>query len=128
MEHYISKDQAPACCGGTCTHDQLEWVEFFKQAEPFLTACKTAGKSLLSVLSQLRNEDMPSQISRRFLNHQCRFDNYLFLNVNSTKCIVLSIILLFINSRILLHKYLFPFKFSFLGKYQKRLNQNMFKN
>ncbi|KAJ8979827.1 hypothetical protein NQ317_014958, partial [Molorchus minor] len=67
LKKYISRDQAPASCGGTCTHDQLEW-----QLEPFLTACKTAGKSLLSTLSQLRNEDVPRQITRRFLNHQCR--------------------------------------------------------
>ncbi|KAJ8940301.1 hypothetical protein NQ318_012840 [Aromia moschata] len=72
LKKYISRDQAPASCGGTCTHDQLEWVEFFKQLEPFLAACKTAGKSLLSTLSQLRNEDVPHQVTRRFLNHQCR--------------------------------------------------------
>ncbi|KAG5886772.1 hypothetical protein JTB14_032264 [Gonioctena quinquepunctata] len=72
LRRYIARDQTPASCGGTCTHDQLEWVEFFKQLEPFLAACKIAGRSLLSTLSQLRNEEVPNQISRRFLNHQCR--------------------------------------------------------
>ncbi|XP_063910546.1 uncharacterized protein LOC135127835 isoform X3 [Zophobas morio] len=69
---YLSKEETPASCGGSCSHDQLEWVEFFKQFEPFLASCKTAGRSLLSALSQLRNEDIPHQITRRFLNHQCR--------------------------------------------------------
>ncbi|KAJ8922124.1 hypothetical protein NQ315_004058 [Exocentrus adspersus] len=72
LRKYVSQDQAPASCGGSCTHDQLEWVEFFKQLEPFVAACRTAGKSLLSTLSQLRNEEVPHQITRRFLNHQCR--------------------------------------------------------
>ncbi|XP_018567154.1 triple functional domain protein isoform X3 [Anoplophora glabripennis] len=72
LNKYISRDQAPASCGGSCTHDQLEWVEFFKQLEPFVAACRSAGKSLLSTLSQLRNEEVPHQITRRFLNHQCR--------------------------------------------------------
>nr|XP_023018868.1 uncharacterized protein LOC111507754 [Leptinotarsa decemlineata] len=72
LRRYISRDQTPASCGGTCTHDQLEWVEFFKQLEPFLAACKIAGRSLLTTLSQLRNEEVPHQITRRFLNHQCR--------------------------------------------------------
>ncbi|XP_072400076.1 puratrophin-1-like isoform X3 [Diabrotica undecimpunctata] len=69
---YITKDQAPASCGGTCTHDQLEWVEFFKQLESFLIECKTAGKTLFTTLSLLRNEEVPNQVTRRFLNHQCR--------------------------------------------------------
>ncbi|EFA01095.2 hypothetical protein TcasGA2_TC004018 [Tribolium castaneum] len=69
---YLTKEETPASCGGSCSHDQLEWVEFFKQVEPFLTSCKAAGRSLLSVLTQLRNEDLPHQITRRFLNHQCR--------------------------------------------------------
>lgn len=68
----ITKDQAPASCGGLCNHDQLEWVEFFKQLEPFLETCRTVGRALLCTLSQLRNEEVPSQITRRFLNHQCR--------------------------------------------------------
>lgn len=72
LNQYLKKNQAPASCGGTCTHDQLEWVEFFKQYEPFVGACKTAGKYLFSTLSQLRNEEIPHQITRRFLNHQCR--------------------------------------------------------
>ncbi|XP_076262791.1 uncharacterized protein LOC143197888 isoform X3 [Rhynchophorus ferrugineus] len=72
LSRYVNKDQSPASCGGSSTHDQLEWVEFFKQLEPFLEACKTAGRSLLATLSQLRNEDIPSQITRRFLSHQCR--------------------------------------------------------
>ncbi|KAK9731870.1 RhoGEF domain [Popillia japonica] len=61
----------PASCGGSCNHDQLEWVEFFKQLEPFLATCRAAGRALLSALSQLRNEDIPTQVTRRFLNHQC---------------------------------------------------------
>ncbi|XP_050301872.1 uncharacterized protein LOC126740062 isoform X3 [Anthonomus grandis grandis] len=69
---YLTKDQAPASCNGTCTHDQLEWVEFFKQLEPFLATCKAAGQSLLKTLSNLRKEEVPNQITRRFLNHQCR--------------------------------------------------------
>ncbi|XP_048521574.1 puratrophin-1 isoform X1 [Dendroctonus ponderosae] len=72
LKQYLSKDQAPASCGGTCTHDQLEWVEFFKQLEPFIAVCTTAGQSLLKTLSYLRNEEIPQQITRRFLNHQCR--------------------------------------------------------
>ncbi|XP_060519485.1 uncharacterized protein LOC132697828 [Cylas formicarius] len=72
IDRYLRKDQAPASCGGSCTHDQLEWVEFFKQLEPFLASCQTAGKSLLATLSHLRNEEIPHQITRRFLNHQCR--------------------------------------------------------
>ena len=27
---YISEDQIPVNCGGRSTHDQLEWVEFYK--------------------------------------------------------------------------------------------------
>ncbi|XP_044258934.1 uncharacterized protein LOC123007598 isoform X3 [Tribolium madens] len=72
LSKYLTKDETPASCGGSCSHDQLEWVEFFKQVEPFLASCKAAGRSLLSVLSQLRNEDLPHQVTRRFLNHQCR--------------------------------------------------------
>ncbi|CAH1179324.1 unnamed protein product [Phaedon cochleariae] len=72
LNKYISKDQAPVSCGGSSTHDQLEWVEFFRQLEPFLTSCKVAGRNLLSTLSQLRNEEVPLQVTRRFLNHQCR--------------------------------------------------------
>lgn len=72
LDKYITKDQSPASCGGTCTHDQLEWVEFFKQLEPFLIDCKTAGKTLLTTLSLLRTEKVPNQVTRRFLNHQCR--------------------------------------------------------
>ncbi|XP_049818599.1 uncharacterized protein LOC109601686 isoform X4 [Aethina tumida] len=72
LETFLPIEQAPASCGGPCTHDQLEWVEFFKQLEPFIADCKTAGRSLLSTLSQLRNEEMPHQITRKFLSHQCR--------------------------------------------------------
>ncbi|CAH0547509.1 unnamed protein product [Brassicogethes aeneus] len=72
LERYLKKDHAPASCGGSCTHDQLEWVEFFKQLEPFISECKKAARSILSTLSQLRNEEMPHQITRKFLNHQCR--------------------------------------------------------
>ncbi|XP_068911391.1 puratrophin-1-like isoform X4 [Tenebrio molitor] len=72
LARYLSKEETPASCGGSCSHDQLEWVEFFKQAEPFLASCKAAGRSLLSALSQLRNDDVPHQVTRRFLSHQCR--------------------------------------------------------
>ncbi|KAF5301253.1 hypothetical protein FQR65_LT00953 [Abscondita terminalis] len=72
LEKFIKKDQSPASCGGSCTHDQLEWVEFIKQLEPFLNSCRSAGRALLSALSQLRNEEIPVQVNRRFLNHQCR--------------------------------------------------------
>lgn len=27
---YISEDQTPVNCGGRSTHDQVEWVEFYK--------------------------------------------------------------------------------------------------
>ncbi|XP_017786497.1 PREDICTED: uncharacterized protein LOC108569455 isoform X2 [Nicrophorus vespilloides] len=73
LQKFISKRQTPASCGGSSTqHDQLEWVEFFRQLEPFLVMCRTAGRALLSALSQLRHEEIPYQITRRFLNHQCR--------------------------------------------------------
>ncbi|XP_022916262.2 puratrophin-1-like isoform X2 [Onthophagus taurus] len=72
MSKYISKDQAPAICGGNYNHDQLEWVEFFKQLEPFLETCRLAGRALLSVLSHLRNDSRPVVITRRSLNHQTR--------------------------------------------------------
>ncbi|KAB0796014.1 hypothetical protein PPYR_10075 [Photinus pyralis] len=72
LETYIKKDQLPASCGGSCTHDQLEWVEFIKQLEPFLNSCQAAARALLSALSQLRGEEIPAQVNRRFLNHQCR--------------------------------------------------------
>ncbi|CAG9864587.1 unnamed protein product [Phyllotreta striolata] len=86
LSNYISRDQAPTSCGGACTHDQLEWVEFFKQLEPFVVDCRAAGKSLLNTLSLLSNEEVPHQINRKFINHQCRqitkaleFDNVLRL-------------------------------------------------
>ncbi|KAL1501723.1 hypothetical protein ABEB36_007000 [Hypothenemus hampei] len=72
LKQYLKPDQTPASCGGTCTHDQLEWVEFFKQLEPFIASCTRAGQSLLKTLSHLRNEEVPNQVTRRFLNHQCR--------------------------------------------------------
>ncbi|XP_056631347.1 uncharacterized protein LOC130441613 isoform X2 [Diorhabda sublineata] len=72
IDKYITKDQSPASCGGICTHDQLEWVEFYKQLEPFLIDCKTAGKNLLTTLSLLQNDKVSNQVTRRFLNHQYR--------------------------------------------------------
>ncbi|XP_066257641.1 puratrophin-1-like isoform X1 [Euwallacea similis] len=72
LKEYLAQDQTPASCGGTCIHDQLEWVEFFKQLEPFITTCTSAGQSLLKTLSHLRSEEVPPQVTRRFLNHQCR--------------------------------------------------------
>ncbi|XP_065160574.1 uncharacterized protein [Atheta coriaria] len=73
LSHYIEREQSPAECGGTSTHhDQLEWVEFFRQSEPFAARCRSAGRALLAALAQLRQEEVPYQITRRFLNHQCR--------------------------------------------------------
>jgi hypothetical protein len=83
LARYLSKEETPASCGGSCSHDQLEWVEFFKQAEPFLASCKAAGRSLLSALSQLRNDDVPHQVTRRFLSHQCRSVYLILSRVNS---------------------------------------------
>lgn len=30
LNTYIPEDQTPSACGGRTSHDQLEWVEFFK--------------------------------------------------------------------------------------------------
>lgn len=30
LNSYIAEDQTPSACGGRTSHDQLEWVEFFK--------------------------------------------------------------------------------------------------
>jgi hypothetical protein len=35
LHQYISEEQTPVNCGGQSTHDQLEWVEFYKVSSMF---------------------------------------------------------------------------------------------
>lgn len=30
LRHFLDEEQTPAECGGPTSHDQLEWVEFYK--------------------------------------------------------------------------------------------------
>ncbi|XP_045464093.1 uncharacterized protein LOC123673564 isoform X3 [Harmonia axyridis] len=72
LKKYIKNIHLPRICGGESQHDQVAWVAYFQELEPFLGNCKSTGRSLLSTLSKLRSEEVPSQITRKFLNHQCR--------------------------------------------------------
>ncbi|KDR23948.1 hypothetical protein L798_08872 [Zootermopsis nevadensis] len=69
---YISEDQTPVNCGGRSTHDQVEWVEFYKEVEPFLGQCHACGRRLVSVMSELRSTEGQRQVTRRQLHHQHR--------------------------------------------------------
>lgn len=33
LREWIAEDQMPTTCGGPCSHDQLEWVEFQKVSQ-----------------------------------------------------------------------------------------------
>lgn len=34
LRHFLDEEQTPAECGGPTSHDQLEWVEFYKVRMP----------------------------------------------------------------------------------------------
>ncbi|KAJ9600443.1 hypothetical protein L9F63_009213, partial [Diploptera punctata] len=72
LHRYIAEDQAPDSCGGRANHDQLEWIEFHKELEPFLAQCQACGRRLVSIMSELRASDGQNQITRRQLHHQHR--------------------------------------------------------
>ncbi|KAI5700602.1 hypothetical protein M8J75_001039 [Diaphorina citri] len=55
LRHFLDEEQTPAECGGPTSHDQLEWVEFYKEYEPFLSQCHSCGRSLVTTLSDIRD-------------------------------------------------------------------------
>ncbi|XP_046674250.1 puratrophin-1-like isoform X2 [Homalodisca vitripennis] len=69
--HFIPEDQTPSECGGRTTHDQLEWVEFFKELEPFISSCQACGRRLVGVMSDVRSA-VDGTLSRRQLSSQHR--------------------------------------------------------
>ncbi|XP_054273864.1 pleckstrin homology domain-containing family G member 4B-like isoform X2 [Macrosteles quadrilineatus] len=69
--HFLPEDQTPSECGGRTTHDQLEWVEFFKELEPFVSSCQACGRRLVGVMSDVRSA-VDGTMSRRQLSSQHR--------------------------------------------------------
>ncbi|CAH0762684.1 unnamed protein product [Bemisia tabaci] len=54
---YLPPQSVPSECGGPVNHDQLEWVEFFKECEPFINSCHLCGKKLVTVLRDVGTND-----------------------------------------------------------------------
>ncbi|KAK7584063.1 hypothetical protein V9T40_005026 [Parthenolecanium corni] len=71
LEEYIEWIYIPSEYGGQSTHDQLEWVQFYKEVEPFLTKCHACGRRLVSVMSEIKSNEGVS-LSRRQLYQQQR--------------------------------------------------------
>ncbi|XP_075229746.1 puratrophin-1-like isoform X2 [Lycorma delicatula] len=53
----LPEDQIPSLCGGSATHDQLEWVQFFKEAEALSSRCQWCGRRLVSLMGDVRAQE-----------------------------------------------------------------------
>nr|CAD7201677.1 unnamed protein product [Timema douglasi] len=70
LRQLLPEDQLPTSCGGRTSHDQIEWVEFYKELEPLLSASHACGRRLAAAMADLRaTEGAPT---RRQLHHQHR--------------------------------------------------------
>uniref|UniRef100_A0A8D9FHX3 Pleckstrin homology domain-containing family G member 4B n=1 Tax=Cacopsylla melanoneura TaxID=428564 RepID=A0A8D9FHX3_9HEMI len=67
LRHYLDEEQTPAECGGPTSHDQLEWVEFYKEYEPFLSQCHGCGRSLVTTMADIRDVSATPESDRRSL-------------------------------------------------------------
>lgn len=74
LHDVISLIDLPQSCGGKAPHDQLEWVEFFRELEPFVSLCRSCGRRLVDLLSDLEAPgNCQIQISSRLIYQQQKF-------------------------------------------------------
>ncbi|XP_065213385.1 puratrophin-1-like isoform X3 [Planococcus citri] len=57
LEEYVERSHIPVDYGGQSSHDQLEWVQFYKEVEPFLLRCHACGRRLVNVMSELKSAE-----------------------------------------------------------------------
>lgn len=69
---FIHANDLPTSCGGHFEHNQIEWKEFFTTLEPLQNQCLSAGRRLISVLSEIRTSDGQGAPNRRQLHSQHR--------------------------------------------------------
>lgn len=73
LQERIPHQYIPVACGGSAKHNQILWIEFFTVLESFQTQCISAGRKLVTVISDIRLTDTQGlNPSRRQLHSQHR--------------------------------------------------------
>lgn len=73
LQERIPHQYIPVSCGGSAKHNQILWIEFFTVLESFQSQCISAGRKLVTVISDIRLTDTQGiNPSRRQLHSQHR--------------------------------------------------------
>lgn len=73
LQEKIPQQYIPVSCGGSAKHNQILWKDFFTVLEQFQSQCISAGRKLVTVISEIRLTDTQgANPSRRQLHAQHR--------------------------------------------------------